>query len=294
MGVSLQGSAVYVETLVPSTRIVAHEGKEPTVGEETFIAPNASVIGDVKVGSRAAVWYGAVVRGDRAPISIGAGTSVQERAVVASASQGNQATTIGDSVVIGVGAQVAGCTVRNGSLVGVGASMEPGSTVEAGAVLAAGSVLPAGGKVPSGQLWSGNPAAYLRDLTAEEQASLLSGAADLSTLAAHHGVEVDKSIEQIESEKEHRKEQMLRGGDTIMNPNPNFFEERPGVIFHQEEPGNVTYQSVDQHTIDARTFNRFREVESELSRQLRGAKPEDGRSVDKSLKEVKKQIHHSN
>lgn len=276
--------------MVPSTRILAHEGKEPAVSAEVFVAPNSSVIGDVKVGPRASIWYGAIVRADRTPVTIGANSSVQERAVVASPAQGSSATSIGNNVVIGVGAQVAGCTVGDGSLVGVAATMEAGSSVSSGAVLAAGSVLPAGAQVPTGQLWSGNPAAYLRDLTPEEQAALVQSAEELSVLGAHHAAEVDKSIDQIEAEKENYKERLIRSGDTIMNPNPDFFKDRPGVIFHQDEPGNVTYQSVDQHTIDARVFNRYRVVESELTRQLRGDKPEDGRSVDRDMQDVRKQL----
>jgi carbonic anhydrase/acetyltransferase-like protein (isoleucine patch superfamily) len=280
---------------VPSSRIVAHKGTLPTVAADAFVAPNASLVGKVDLGAGAGVWYGAVVRGDgnggKAGVTIGANASIQERAVVTS--EGG-ATSIGDNVVVGVGAQVAGgCTLHANSLVGVGAVVGAGAVVEAGSVVAAGSVVGEKLTVPAGQLWSGNPCAYLRDLTAHESSTLLQSSHELAVLGAHHAVEVDKTIEQIEAEKADWKESLIRGGDTIMNPNPNFFEERPGAIFRQMEPSaNVTYQSVDQKTIDARTFNRTREFEPEITREMReGGKAKNaGRSVDKPVEEVHQQL----
>ncbi len=147
-------------------------------------------------------------------------------------------------------------------------------------------------KVASGQLWSGNPAVYLRDLTSEEMGALAQEAHDLAVLGAHHAVEVDKSIAQIEAEKEKAKDLYARGGDTIMNPNPNFFEERPGLLFDQEGTGNVTYQSVDQRTIDARVFNRYRESEPEITRDIREGKDSTKakRSIDKSHGDIVKEL----
>ena len=262
------------------------------MAEDAFIAPNASIIGKVKLGPGSGVWYGAVVRGDKGQVTVGSNSSIQERAVVTAETP----TTIGDNVVVGVGAQVAGATLQSNSLVGVGATVGTGAVVESGSVVAAGSVVAPKAKIPAGQLWSGNPCAYLRDLTEHERNTLLQSSEELAILGAHHAVEVDKSIEQIEAEKADWKESLIRGGDTIMNPNPNFFEERPGAIFRQMEPSKyVTYQSVDQKTIDARTFNRTREFEPEITREMReggdvAKKLGEGRSVDKSVEEVHKQL----
>merc|ERR1711865_798280 len=76
-------------------------------------------------------------------------------------------------------------------------------------------------------------------------------------MGSHHALETDKDIETIEAEKEQFKEQLTRGGDTIMNPSPNFFEDRPGAIWRQVGNGDVTYQSVDQKTIDARGMSFY-------------------------------------
>ena len=239
------------------------------------------------------MWYGAVVRGDadNAGVKIGANASVQERAVVTSE---GAPTSIGDNAVVGVGAQIAGgCTLQDNTLVGVGAVLGSGAVVESGSVVAAGSVVGDQTKIPAGQLWSGNPCTYLRDLTEHERSTLLQSSHELAVLGAHHAAEVDKTIEQIEAEKADWKESLIRGGDTIMNPNPNFFEERPGAIFKQMEPSrNVTYQSVDQKTIDARTFNRTREFEPEITREMRdgGNVKNAGRSIDKPVEEVHQQL----
>ena len=290
MGTSLQGSAVYVEKLVPSARVVAHNGKLPTVAPNAFIAPSASLIGQVSVGEGSGIWYNSVLRGDQSSITLGTNSTVQERAVISSTSP----TVIGNNCVIGVGAQLSGCTLKDNTLVGVGASVESGAIIEQGAVVAAGSVVGSNVTIPAGQLWSGNPVAYLRDLTAAESDALAASAHELAILGAHHGEETDKSIEAIEDEHEAFKESLARGGDTIMNPSPNFFEDRPGAIWKQEGTGDVTYQSVDQKTIDGRTFNRMREYDVEITRAIAGlGKTKTGKealSVDADPEAISKQL----
>jgi len=154
--------------VVPSARIVAHGGKLPTVAPSAFVAPSASIVGQVNISEGAGIWYNAVVRGDQAKVSIGINSTVQERVVI----NATTPTSIGDNVVVGVGAQLSGCTLGNHTLVGVGASVQEGAVVESGAVVAAGSVVGKGLTIPAGQLWSGNPVAYLRDLTSAESLAL--------------------------------------------------------------------------------------------------------------------------
>jgi len=112
--------------------------------------------------------YNSVLRGDQSSITLGTNSTVQERAVISSTSP----TVIGNNCVIGVGAQLSGCTLKDNTLVGVGASVESGAIIEQGAVVAAGSVVGSNVTIPAGQLWSGNPVAYLRDLTAAESDAL--------------------------------------------------------------------------------------------------------------------------
>ena len=97
--------------------VYALEGVTPRLGERTFVAPNASVIGDVELGDDASVWFGAVVRGDGFPIRLGARTNVQDNAVV-HITGGKSATTVGNDVTIGHMAIILGCTIGNRCLIG--------------------------------------------------------------------------------------------------------------------------------------------------------------------------------
>ena len=115
--------------MVPSARIVAHGGKLPTVAPSAFVAPSASIVGQVNISEGAGIWYNAVVRGDQAKVSIGTNSTVQERVVI----NATTPASIGDNVVVGGGAQLSGCTLGNHTLVGVGASVQEGAVVESGA-----------------------------------------------------------------------------------------------------------------------------------------------------------------
>merc|ERR1711865_359404 len=116
MGASIE-VAKYMERLVPSTRIISVDGVAPALpGANNFIAPSASVIGNVTIGEHSSVWYGATIRGDVNTIKIGAKSSVGDRAVVQI--QSDQSTSIGDNVTIGAGAIVHACTIADLVVVG--------------------------------------------------------------------------------------------------------------------------------------------------------------------------------
>jgi gamma-carbonic anhydrase len=258
-GVGLQGNAAYVETLVPSARLVAVGSKMPTCAPTAFVAPSASVVGDVKIGANSSVWYNSGAKGDGASITIGSNSNIQDAAVVTA---NGKAVNIGNNVTVGPAATVmAGSTLKDGCMVGTNSVVE-GSVIGEGAVVSANSVLTVGQSVPAGQVWAGNPAVYLRDITEEEKQSLIDGATELSMLASEHAVETSKSFEQIMAEKAAFKLLEEQSGDRVSNPSKNVFDERPGVIFHQEENASVTYSDVDQETIDRLTFNRVRGVRS--------------------------------
>ncbi len=131
-------------------------GKRPRVHPDAFVAPGAVLIGDVEVGPRASLWFGVVVRGDVAPITVGAGSNLQDNVVVHCAR--GLPTVIGEGVTIGHGACVEGCVIEDGAVVGTGAVMLQRSRLGARAMLAAGSVLAEGYEVPAGHLAAGAPA----------------------------------------------------------------------------------------------------------------------------------------
>jgi carbonic anhydrase/acetyltransferase-like protein (isoleucine patch superfamily) len=129
------------------------DGVSPTIGRDVWLAPTAVLVGDVHVGDNASIWFGAVLRGDSSAIHIGAGTSVQDNAVVHCAD--GLPTVVGDHVIVGHGAMLEGCVIEDGAIVGMGAIVLQRARLGARSMLAAG--VPARVKKPlsgSAQAWS--------------------------------------------------------------------------------------------------------------------------------------------
>lgn len=136
--------------------LIELDGVAPRIGEEVFLAPTAVLIGDVRVGDRASVWFGTVLRADLGPIEIGSRASVQDNAVLHVAE--GRPTVVGDGVTVGHGALLEGCAVEEGAVIGMGAIALHEVRVGAGAVVAAGAVLPERSQVAPGTLVAGVPA----------------------------------------------------------------------------------------------------------------------------------------
>jgi gamma-carbonic anhydrase len=165
--------------------VLTYEGVTPTIDESAFLAPGTRVIGDVHIGAESSLWYNVVVRGDGNYIRIGARTNVQDGSVI-HISAGTHPTVIGDDVLIGHMATVHGCTLHDRAFVGFGALVMDGCVIESDAMLAAGAMLTPGKRIPSGQLWSGRPARYMRDLSPEEIAGNQKGVAAYVREARRH------------------------------------------------------------------------------------------------------------
>jgi carbonic anhydrase/acetyltransferase-like protein (isoleucine patch superfamily) len=136
--------------------LIELEGRAPRVADDAWLAPTATLVGDVEVASGASVWFGAVLRADFAAIRIGAGAAVQDNAVLHCAT--GLATVVGGDVTIGHQAMLEGCVVEDGALVGMGAIVLQRASVGAGAMVAAGAVVTEGADVPAGTLVAGAPA----------------------------------------------------------------------------------------------------------------------------------------
>jgi carbonic anhydrase/acetyltransferase-like protein (isoleucine patch superfamily) len=144
----------------------------PTIAPDAFVAPNAVVIGDTIIGAETSIWFNCVLRGDVAPIRVGARVNIQDGTIV-HVSSGTSGTTIGDAVSIGHAALIHGCTLEPGSFVGMAAVVMDGAVVESDAMVAAGSLVTPGKRVKRGELWAGRPARFLRPLTdADREANL--------------------------------------------------------------------------------------------------------------------------
>ena len=148
--------------------IVELGGVRPTIGEEVWLAPTAVLIGDVRVGDRANIWFGAVLRGDSSSITIGAGTAVQDNAVIHCAK--DLPTVVGDDVIVGHAAMLEGCVVEDGAVVGMGAIVLQRARLGAGSMLAAGAVLSERREIGPGMLAAGVPAVEKKPLSGSAQA----------------------------------------------------------------------------------------------------------------------------
>ncbi len=137
-------------------------GKRPKVHPDAYIAPTAVLIGEVEVGAGASVWFGAVLRGDEAAISVGEGANIQDNVVIHCAHA--LPTVIGPNASVGHAAQLEGCVVEEGAVVGMGATMLQRSRLGAGSLLAAGAVLGEGQAVPPGHMAAGVPAIVKKPL----------------------------------------------------------------------------------------------------------------------------------
>jgi carbonic anhydrase/acetyltransferase-like protein (isoleucine patch superfamily) len=142
-------------------------GVRPTIGEDVWIAPTAVLVGDVRVGDRASIWFGAVLRGDSSHIEIGAGTSVQDNAVVHCAH--DLPTVVGRDVIVGHSALLEGCVIEDGSVVGMGAIVLQRARLGTGAMLAAGAVLSERRAVAPRMLAAGVPAVEKKELGGSAQ-----------------------------------------------------------------------------------------------------------------------------
>lgn len=146
---------------VHKNMIIEYKKIVPSIGKHVFIASTAVIIGDVTIGDGASVWFNAVLRGDMAPIRIGANTNIQDNCTVHT--DFGQPAIVGDNVTVGHNAVVHGCTIDAGSLVGIGAIVLNGAHVMEQTVVAAGAVVREGARVGPRQLVAGAPATVKKD-----------------------------------------------------------------------------------------------------------------------------------
>ncbi len=149
-----------------------------------FIAPTATVIGHVEIGAEASVWFGAVLRGDADRIVLGEGANVQDNAVVHA--DPGYPTLIGVNATIGHGAVVHGCTIGDGALIGMNATVLNGARIGAEAIIGAGAVVSPGTEIPAGMLAVGIPARVVRELNIEDRQAGAQGAANYRARARRY------------------------------------------------------------------------------------------------------------
>ena len=146
--------------------ILPVKGVLPVFGENCYIAPNATVVGDVITGDDCSIWFNAVIRGDVNSIRIGNKVNIQDGAVVHCTYQKTK-TIIGNNVSIGHNAIVHGCTVHDNVLIGMGAIVMDNAEIGNYSIIAAGAVVPEGVKVEAGSIYAGVPAKKIKDVPEE-------------------------------------------------------------------------------------------------------------------------------
>lgn len=172
-------------------------GETPFVTNDTFIAPSASVIGEVTNWDQSSVWYGAVVRADSShPITIGFNSSIGEGSVVGTLRKNETLKTgfppvthIGHYVTVGAGSVLKSCRVDDLVVIGEKCTIMEGALVEANVILEPGTVVPAYARIPSGQKWGGNPAKFISNLTHNEVADIKTKSTELHQRAKEHLLE---------------------------------------------------------------------------------------------------------
>ena len=160
--------------MTTTPRILALPDRRPSIDDDAWVAPGATVVGDVTLGPASSVFYGAVLRGDGDGIVVGARTNIQDGCVLHT--DPGFPVTLGAGISVGHRAVLHGCTVGDDSLVGMGAIVLNGATVGPCCLVAAGALVLEGADIPAGSLVAGAPAKVRRPLTDEEVAKLRANA----------------------------------------------------------------------------------------------------------------------
>ena len=142
------------------------KGKHPKISEDCYIAENATIVGEVSIGTQCSVWFNAVVRGDVNYIKIGNKVNIQDGAVI-HATYKKSPTTIGNNVSIGHNAIVHGCTIHDNVLIGMGSIVMDDCVIESNSIIAAGAIVTKNTRVESGSIYAGVPAKKIKNISQE-------------------------------------------------------------------------------------------------------------------------------
>ncbi|MEG1634107.1 MAG: gamma carbonic anhydrase family protein [Rikenellaceae bacterium] len=147
-------------------------GFTPKIGEDTYLAETATIIGDVTIGKECSIWFGAVLRGDVNTITIGNKVNIQDGAVIHTLYK-RSITTIGNNVSIGHNAVVHGATIEDNCLIGMGAVVLDNAVIEKGSIVAANALILTGTRVEAGTIWAGVPAKKIKSVDPEQNRDII-------------------------------------------------------------------------------------------------------------------------
>lgn len=242
----------HIERLQPSMRN-ATLGKHTPTNVGSFVAPSATVIGNVSIGEHSSVWYNAVLRGDVSAIKIGNAVTIGDRAMIHSS---GQIASIGNRVLVGVGANIHGCTLHDECKIGSMATVLDKAVVEKHAMVADGAVVTPGTIVKTRELWSGNPAKFEREMTSKEISQMAFEVTDNVELSVAHAEENAKGWRQIESEEEIREEESQRNPFYYQRISEDVRSSLMGETEGHAVPGRIFNHDLSAYN-DAETRNGF-------------------------------------
>jgi carbonic anhydrase/acetyltransferase-like protein (isoleucine patch superfamily) len=170
--------------------LYAIAGVAPKLAKDAWVAPSADLIGDVRLGARASVWFGVVIRADNTPIIIGEDSNIQDGAI--GHSDPGLPLMIGERVTVGHQAILHGCTIADDCLIGMGARILNGAVLETECLVGAGALITEGKRFESGSLIVGSPARVVRQLTDDEREGLRVSAAHYVEKAERYGSQLSK------------------------------------------------------------------------------------------------------
>jgi carbonic anhydrase/acetyltransferase-like protein (isoleucine patch superfamily) len=275
IGINLEGETAYIEKLQPATRLIPHKLQNPKIAPSSFVAPTASVIGNVEIGDGSSIWYGAVVRGDIHYVKIGSQTSIGDGTVIHVAKfAGDLPAIIGNNVNVGPKSVIHACVLEDGCTIGAGSTVLDGARVSKGAILAPGSLAPPRCLIPEGQVWAGTPAVYLREVTKEESADLSITLSETLKLGPVHSAECRKTTQTLELESLEKEDAYQRDPDFHPTPQKQFGElldaddvqglGPPGMLFNNplrhDEAEMTTYVGGGE---PVEAMNRAKEIRSQ-------------------------------
>lgn len=179
---------IFVMALIRSVR-----GYTPQIGEDTFLAETAAVIGNVRIGSGCSIWYGAVLRGDVNAITIGDRTNIQDGAVIHTLYDGSKHPSqahIGNDVSVGHNATIHGAIIGDGCLIGMGSTILDNAVVPSGCIIAANALVLSNSKLEPNSVYAGVPARKVKEITPEQRSEIIERTArDYMLYASWYGEE---------------------------------------------------------------------------------------------------------
>jgi carbonic anhydrase/acetyltransferase-like protein (isoleucine patch superfamily) len=177
--------------MIPAPVLLSFGAHAPELAAGSWVAPGAVLVGDVRLGTEASVWYGCVLRADGGSITVGARSNIQDGCIAHADEHGD--VVLGEAISVGHRAVLHGCVVEDGCLVGMGAVVLTGARIGKGSLVAAGAVVREGSLIPPGSLVAGVPAQVRRPLTEQEAVRVSDNALSyLDLLVLHRKVRGDE------------------------------------------------------------------------------------------------------